>query len=314
MQNQQQTNNNTVHVKVSYNNEFRRFLLNPVSFEHLYTTLRSLFELPADFRIKFQDDENDWVLLSTDTELVYATELSGSPLRLQVKLSLPETPAQVGSPDLPTGRGGRARGRGCRGGGRGGLTRSERLMKKSSRLSERISVLEEKLSSDKLTSDRRRVLTWKLEKVKENLVTVKMMNEELSQNCQEKTLAQQSSEVSVSDSELTPIALIPEETSVERVGCRGRRGRGGAHSQAWRNKGESDQPLKKGKTRINPEILANFRQCKEDLRVARESKDAELIKTCLEKFHVAKASRLEALAALKAEDVASCNDEQEQKA
>jgi len=305
MQNQQ--TNNTVHVKVSYNNEFRRFLLNPVSFEHLYSTLRSLFELPADFRIKFQDDENDWVLLSTDTELVYATELSGSPLRLQVKLSFPDTTAQVGSADLPNGfgRGGRARGRGCRGGGRGGLNRSERLTKKSSRLSERISALEEKLASDKLTSDRRRVLTWKLEKLKEKLVTVKMMYEELSQNDPEKTPTQERSEISVSES--APINLIPEETSVERGGCRGRRGRGGAQSKAWRNKGESDLPPKKGKARIDAEILANFRQCKEDLRVARESKDAELIKTCLEKFHVAKASRLEALAALKAE---TSNDEQ----
>jgi len=159
MQQQQTIPSAPVHVKVALDNEFRRFLLSPTTFDNLYTKLKTLFNLQTDFRIKFQDDENDWVLIMTDQELVYATELSGSPLRLQV-----QTVDAEPNP-LPTTQCGRGKfGRGCRGGrgGKGGKAREERLLQKSSRLTERIGQLEAKLqSNNKLTSERERILRWK---------------------------------------------------------------------------------------------------------------------------------------------------------
>jgi hypothetical protein len=306
MQTQQTIINTPVHVKVAYDNEFRRFLLSETTFGHLQSTLKTLFSLETEFRIKFQDDENDWVLLTTDQELVYATELSGSPLRLQVKLissDLPKAEAVSFTAAERRGRGGRGRGRGA---GRGGFkSPQERLSHKSSRLSERISVMETKLSSNKLTSERERVLRWKIAKLQEKLAFVTAMKDSLPQsneNLQPQETAVISEPVSSTDD-------IPRDEDEEKPSCRGgRRGRGGCR-RAMMEDG-SDQPVRKGrKARVAPEIIANFRQCKANLRAARESGNAEEVQACLEAFHAAKATKLEALAALRAQEKAS-NDEQ----
>jgi len=307
MQTQQTSTNTPVHVKVAYDNEFRRFLLSTIEFGHLQSTLKTLFSLETEFRIKFQDDENDWVLLTTDQELVYATELSGSPLRLQVKLIASESPkAEVPFTGAERrGRGLRGRGRGA--GGRGGFkSPQERLSHKSSRLSERISVMETKLSSNKLTSERERVLRWKLAKLQEKLAFVTAMKDSLPQS-NENPQPQEAAVVSepVSSTDVTP------RDEEEKPSCRGgRRGRGRGGCRRAMMEDGSDQPVCKGrKARVAPEIIANFRQCKANLQAARESGNAEEVQACLEAFQAAKATKLEALAALRAQEKAS-NDEQ----
>jgi len=302
MQTTTTTSNNIrspVHIKVAYENEFRRFLLTPVSFTQLETTLKALFNLNTEFRIKFQDDENDWVLLSTDQELVYATELSGSPLRLQVKL-LETTEKPAFEPEKGRGRGGR----GCRGGrglGRGGCkSHEERLTLKSSRLTERINQLESKLNSEQLPTERERVIRWRLSKLQEKLAMMKTFQESLATS--QPNVEQQATV------EETPVSEGEEKPSCGMRG--GRRGRG-CHG-GWRRAmdGGENQEHKWRKPRVDPEIVAKFRQCKADLHAARESGDAEKIESCLVAFKTAKAAKCEARVALRAQATSACNEEE----
>jgi len=100
MQNQQMNINTPVHVKVALNGEFRRFLLNPLTFANLETTVKTLFSINAPVSLKFEDDEKDWVVVATDAELLYAIELAGSPLRVDVKI-LAHVPLFVAQSELP---------------------------------------------------------------------------------------------------------------------------------------------------------------------------------------------------------------------
>jgi len=291
-----------VHIKVALDNEFRRFLLTPVSYDQLESTLKALFNLTSEFRIKFQDDENDWVLLTTDQELLYATELSGSPLRLQIKLletntTVKAVPALEGS---IKGRGGR----GCRGGrglGRGGCkSPEERLTLKSSRLAERINQLETKLNSEQLPSERERVIRWRLAKLQEKAAMIKSMKESLPASVEQ---------LPCSGEPTTSPAVADAPQTEEWVPVRGRRG--GRKAAC----GEHPCPrrMKEGKgckPRIDPELVAKFRQCKADLHAARESGDAEKINACLEAFKAAKAAKFEARAALRAQAQQASTDEE----
>jgi len=298
MQTQQTITKSPVHVKVAYENEFRRFLLEPITFEYLQTTLKTLFTLETEFRIKFQDDENDWVLLTTDQELVYATELSGSLLRLQVKLLSSETPNSAEPLSVPTEKGGRGRrGRG-RGAGRVGFkSHEERLSMKSSRLTERINQLESKINSNKFSSERERVLRWRLTKLQEKLAFVQERKESFATNM-DTTVPVTETPGIVSD-------VTPGSEDQEKPRCRGGRcGRGGRGG--WRRammEDGVDRPDRNLRARIAPEILANFRQCKATLRAAREAGNAEEIQKAMEAFQAAKATKWEAVAALRAQQV-----------
>jgi hypothetical protein len=307
MQQQQTIPSAPVHVKVALDNEFRRFLLSPTTFDNLYTKLKTLFNLQTDFRIKFQDDENDWVLIMTDQELVYATELSGSPLRLQVKT------VDAEPNPLPTTQCGRGKfGRGCRGGrgGKGGKAREERLLQKSSRLTERIGQLEAKLqSNNKLTSERERILRWKITRLQEKLAWVQSVHASLqtAENSE-----QQPAVVPDNTAELPGTPLPTEESTKSSPPMRGghRGGCRGGWRRAMMEEGADHPCCRKGrKGRIDPELIANFRQCKANLQAARESGNAEQINSCLEAFRAAKIAKWEARAALRTQE-ASTDDEQ----
>jgi hypothetical protein len=295
MQTQQTITKSPVHVKVAYENEFRRFLLSPITFEYLQTTLQTLFTLETEFRIKFQDDENDWVLLTTDQELVYATELSGSLLRLQVKLLSSETQKSAEPLSVPTEKGGRGRrGRG-RGAGRAGFkSHEERLSMKSSRLTERINQLESKINSDKFSSERERVLRWRLTKLQEKLAFVQERKESFAT----------SMDTNIPVTETPGSDVTPGCEDQEKPRCRGGRcGRGGRGG--WRRammEDGVDRPDRRSCSRIAPEIIANIRQCKATLRAAREAGNAEEIQKATEAFRAAKATKWEAIAALRAQD------------
>eukprot|EP01125_Pyxidicula_operculata_P003049 TRINITY_DN131_c0_g1_i1.p1 TRINITY_DN131_c0_g1~~TRINITY_DN131_c0_g1_i1.p1 ORF type:complete len:326 (-),score=87.47 TRINITY_DN131_c0_g1_i1:106-1083(-) len=70
-----------IHVKVTCNEEHRRFLLGEKSFQALTDKIRNLFNFDgASFVTKYQDDEGDWVTVTSDTELEFALQLFGSKL------------------------------------------------------------------------------------------------------------------------------------------------------------------------------------------------------------------------------------------
>lgn len=296
MQTTQQTTKSTVHIKVSHDNEFRRFLLNPVTYPQLETTLKTLFNLEGEFRIKFQDDENDWVLLTTDQELVYATELSGSPLRLQVKLLENAVPKEDSPCQSERGRGRCGRGGRGRGAGRGGfkLSPEERLSLKSSRITDRINQLETKLSSKQLTSERERVIRWRLAKLQDKLEFVKATHASLD------TCYPEATEAAPTESQeaTAPETKLDEECSHEAKWAR--RGRCGRGARGGRQ-GCDKQKWKGLKARLDPELLANWKKCRQDLMEAKQSGDAEKIAACKAALWTVKFEKKEAMRALKAE-------------
>jgi len=298
--------NTPVHVKVALNGEFRRFLLNPLTFVNLENTVKTLFTISAPVSLKFQDDEKDWVHLTTDAELLYAIELAGSPLRVDVKI-LAEVPtpkpatqeAEAVPEGCWKGRGGKRGRGGC--GGRGGNW-AERLEATETRVRTRIAELQEKIDSGKLTSERERTVRWKITRLQEKLefVTAKRagLQEATSEIPTEKTC-----EVTEQHEE-TP----QEEKWGKRGGRGGCRGRRGAHG------GEGCWAKPKGGLwkRLSPETLENFHQCKAAWKAAKESGDEEQIAACKEAFWAAKAAKRAAVDALRAED-AGAREEQETK-
>lgn len=73
-------------VKVHFGDDVRRFALETVSFEDLSKTIRSCYALPADapISVKYLDDEQDWISVSSNYELRLATTF-GNPIKLRVE-------------------------------------------------------------------------------------------------------------------------------------------------------------------------------------------------------------------------------------
>jgi len=81
-----QINNNEIHCKVQYGNEFRRFL-HQGSYAAMLDQIQELFGFKhdEDLCIKYTDDEGDLVTISSDEELAFAIELfPNSVLRLTI--------------------------------------------------------------------------------------------------------------------------------------------------------------------------------------------------------------------------------------
>jgi len=342
------TTTTQIHVKASLDNEFRRFALNPPTFINLFTTLKTLFNIDKEFRIKFQDDEKDWVLLSTDQELLYAHELAGSPLRLDIKIVHESTATSPSDLDACRGGRGRSRGRGGRVGAN--LSKEERLTLKSNKLASRIAELETKINSGHLNSDRDRVLRWRLGNLQNKLKAIQLAKETL--------------QTAPGGDMTSPSSATETHPFCNFRGGRGR-GRGGrlcarmplevvenfhkckSDLQVAHESGNQEQIdsclaafllakkqkqearaklLAEGQTtdrerrcpwgnkaRIPPEIIANFRKCKFNLQVARESGNQEQIESCLAAFQLAKKQKQEARAKLVEEGQAKANLSSEEK-
>jgi len=243
-----QTTNN-VHVKVEYNQEYRRFVVETMSFEHLNQTLRALLNIVATQPIKilFLDDEKDWVLVTTDEELSYAVELSASLLRLSVKLdTVPIRPPSfvsvsvAAAPEIPPFFGGRGgmRGRGCRG-GRGKADPAMRIQffeNKLARLTERHAALSAKIPE--MPEDKARALSWRLSHLEKKIETIKAKKEHFASLAAEQPLVQET------DGEVKQEPTAAPEEPVG-WGCRGRRGGGrcGGRGQKWMSEGAETDPL-----------------------------------------------------------------------
>jgi uncharacterized small protein (DUF1192 family) len=87
-------NENMIHCKVFYNNEFRRFPLSRgFSLSDLTLKIKTILSLDADFIVKYKDEEEDWITISSDLELETGLSLCNSNLfRLTVTtVSAPQT-------------------------------------------------------------------------------------------------------------------------------------------------------------------------------------------------------------------------------
>jgi len=65
-------------IKLFFHGEIRRFSFHETSFHQLCTEIKSLLAIAAEFSIRYEDDEGDWVTIKTDVELDYAFSLNGS--------------------------------------------------------------------------------------------------------------------------------------------------------------------------------------------------------------------------------------------
>jgi len=125
-----------IHCKVSFNEQFRRFLFVGTEFGSLFSQVQQLLALDKEFVLKYKDIEGDLITLSSDEELACALNYSdGIVLRLTAVPLGKET--ETVDTDGPRwcpggrrgGRGGRGRGR-CGRGSWGPEKRKEKLLSK----------------------------------------------------------------------------------------------------------------------------------------------------------------------------------------
>jgi len=308
-----QNTEQTLHFKVEHNNEFRRFFLNNPTFADVEKTLKTLYSIPeaSSIKIKFLDDEKDWVSLSTDQELQYAVELAERPMRLSLNV-ISATPAFPGVPSHWEGKGKWGHRGKCgkwKDGDDVSLSMEERMARKSTRLSSRITQLEAKLAKEDLPSDRTRVLTWRLSILREKLAH---------------TQARQATSTPIPQEPAS--APVQEEAAAVEVndhgchghgrhggpgGCHGRgrhggpggfhghggpsgpggcRGRGGRHGPG----GPGGCRGRGGRKHIDPDApVTPVRLCKMKLWEARQSGNEEEIQKCKEALWEAKQKKRE---------------------
>jgi len=111
----------SIHCKVSLDNEFRRFLFpcatSTADFASLQTQIRSLYGVVGEFVLKYKDDEGDLVTVECDEELKCAVAESAGLLRLFVEVKKENTTVSTESmtdvttsePTTALGRCGRGR-------------------------------------------------------------------------------------------------------------------------------------------------------------------------------------------------------------
>jgi hypothetical protein len=75
----------TIHVKISYNDEIRRFIFNGTEFTSLKETIIKVLSLNDEFVLKYQDDESDYVTLDGQEDLSTALMISPKMLRISVE-------------------------------------------------------------------------------------------------------------------------------------------------------------------------------------------------------------------------------------
>jgi len=295
-----------VHVKVEYNQEYRRFQVETLSFEHLQNTLRTLLNIdPAQpVKILFLDDEKDWVLLTSDSELAHAWELSPTLLRLTVKpcasptlVSIPHLPVVPASATVceaaafahPFMRGGPCRGRGGRG-GKGRCDPSMRIQffeNKLVRLTEKRDALKAKVAG--MPEDRARAVSWRISHLENKIENIKWKKEHFAKLAQ---MVEEPNEVAVTCCN-EEIATTTEETPAPTecpYGFKGGRGRGGCHGR-WGgqrgNKWGEGEACPRQRAWENP-LFVTVQERKAELKAARKGGNQEEIQAKWEAVQEAK--------------------------
>lgn len=261
-----------IHIKAALKNEFRRFSMEKANFKELVDLIRSLYSLPATANLKicFVDEEQDSILISSDHEFLYATELV-RPLKLVITtVSVPLAPLAIVEPcqvvsapkeklcgekkkwreEMQT------------------LNKEQRILAKTARITERIQHIEALLLTD-LPANRQRALSWRLEKLQGKLECLQLLSEVPTQTIKMPTVAPQ-----------------PEE-NFERRGCRG--GRGGCRGRkAFEN--NAAEGCRKQWGSFDQQIW----QCRQALRAARDAGNEAEIEKCSKALDEAKAQKWEA--------------------
>jgi len=72
-----------IHVKLQFNEEFRRFFIPqtnpPIKFVDLESKIKSLLRITEnDISIKYKDEENEWITISSDVELETGIMIAGN--------------------------------------------------------------------------------------------------------------------------------------------------------------------------------------------------------------------------------------------
>jgi len=226
----QQINNENVHVKVQCDNEFRRFVLAEVTYKYLADKIGTLLGFsPAVLKLSYLDDEDDWVLFATDSELQYAVTLSKSPLKISVEVN--EVPSGGNSTD-PVETSWRRCGRGVRG-GRSGFD-GERIDAKITRLTERHAVLTAKIIEGDLPQEKVRAIEWRLSHIQNKIDSLKAKKEQLNDAWAYKKQAHEKAPV--------------EETANDETDCSERSSRhwnrrGGCGHGRWGGRGGCPPPF-----------------------------------------------------------------------
>jgi hypothetical protein len=98
----QNINESIVHCKVFYNNEFRRFpLTKGFSLVDLISKIKTLLNLDTDFTIKYKDEEDDWITISSDVELETGLSLSNSNL-FRLTVTVANVSTAIPNPENPS--------------------------------------------------------------------------------------------------------------------------------------------------------------------------------------------------------------------
>jgi len=89
----------TIHsIKLFANGEIRRFSIAGTSFQQLCAEIRSVLNIP-EFSVRYEDEENDWVTIKSDSELECAFSIVGTrPLR--IRISEPAVQRKFSSTDI----------------------------------------------------------------------------------------------------------------------------------------------------------------------------------------------------------------------
>jgi len=88
MQSKQQQ---SIHCKVIYYNEIRRFVFTGQNYNALKETIAKLFSINSEFVIKYLDDEAEYIILDSQNDLMTALDITPNLLKLK-----------VGTPDAPS--------------------------------------------------------------------------------------------------------------------------------------------------------------------------------------------------------------------
>jgi hypothetical protein len=74
-----------VHIKLKYNNQFRRFVIEPeYKFNDLKQKISTLLNISTTFGVQYLDEESEWITIDSDIELLSGIELSPSLLKLRI--------------------------------------------------------------------------------------------------------------------------------------------------------------------------------------------------------------------------------------
>jgi hypothetical protein len=83
----------SIHCKVTYYNDIRRFIFAGQDYNTLKETISKLFSLKNEFIIKYLDDEAEYVNLDSQNDLMTALEITPNLLRLKIGTS--DSPSNV---------------------------------------------------------------------------------------------------------------------------------------------------------------------------------------------------------------------------